>query len=513
MKSEEISNRRIAKNTAYLYGRMFLGLLVALYTCRVVLQVLGVVDYGINSVVGGFVIMFAFLNNTLSSSLQRFYNYESVTNGDEGFCQVYNTGLLIHCMVALILLIVLETFGFWYVNNIMVIPKDRLFAANIVYQSSIISMMLVILQIPYSGAIMAKERMNYFAGVGIFDIVTRLLFVFLLPYMPIDKLIAYAGFSLLISVLNFLLYYIYCKKEFLEMKLRKVKEKSLYKSILSFSGWNLLGTLAFMMKSQGVNMMLNYCFGPIINAARSIAYQINSAIGNFSSNIVIAFRPQLVNSYAVRNYERTRYLMFMESKSCFLLISALIVPFIFEVDLILSLWLGKDIVPNYTASFTVLILIDNLINTLNTPCTQVVHAVGKLRNYQIVSSIINFILLPVCWILLKIGLDATTVYIAMIIISIIHQSACVIITNNVFNFGIRLYIKQVVFPCISSLLLLITIPFIIFILLPESLYRLLLILFFDLLMACIVGYFIMLGKEEKELVKQIIRSKNIISKR
>lgn len=499
-------NKRIARNTAYLYFRMFFGLIVSLYTCRVVLEVLGIVDYGINSVVGGFVLMFGFLNNTLSSSMQRFYNYEGVKNEEHGFRQVYNAGLVIHIIIAILFFIFLETFGLWYVNNIMVIPKDRLLAGNIVYQSSVASMILIIMQIPYSGAVMAKERMDYFASVGIFDIVSRLLFVFTLPYIPIDKLISSATFSLLISIMNFLFYFIYCKRKFVEIKIETIKSKLLYRNILSFSGWNLIGSLAFLMKSQGLNMMLNYFFGPIINAARSIAYQINTAVGNFSNNIVVAFRPQLVNSYAEKNYARTRSLMFLETKACFLLIAVLITPFILEIDLILSLWLG-DNVPDYTARFAILILIDSLINTLNTPCTQVVHAVGIMKFYQITSSCVNFMLLPISWFLLKIGFDATSVYYAMIVVSITHQTACIMITNKIFYFGIMSYLKDVLFPCIISIILLMVFSCLIVMVMPDSFIRFVIIGLLDLLIASFIGYYIMLNNRERQTVKQVIISK------
>ena len=220
-------NKRIFKNTMFLYLRMFFGLIVSLYTCRVILEVLGVVDYGISSVVGGFVLMFGFLNNTLSSSLQRFYNSEDIK--ENGFQIIYNVGLVIHIVIAVVLFILLETFGLWYVNNIMVVPENRLFATNIVYQSSVLSMVLILLQIPYSGAIMAKERMDYFAWVGIFDVISRLLFVFVLPYMPIDKLLSYAGFFFFFSIINFILYFVYCRRNFNEIKLYRVREKHYYK--------------------------------------------------------------------------------------------------------------------------------------------------------------------------------------------------------------------------------------------------------------------------------------------
>ncbi len=494
-------NKRIFKNTMFLYLRMFFGLIVSLYTCRVILEVLGVVDYGISSVVGGFVLMFGFLNNTLSSSLQRFYNSEDIK--ENGFQIIYNVGLVIHIVIAVVLFILLETFGLWYVNNIMVVPENRLFATNIVYQSSVLSMVLILLQIPYSGAIMAKERMDYFAWVGIFDVISRLLFVFVLPYMPIDKLLSYAGFSLLISIINFILYFVYCRRNFNEIKLYRVRDKHYYKEILSFSGWNLLGTFAWMLKGQGLNMMLNVFFGPVINAARAIAYQINTAISNFSNYMVTAFRPQLVTSYAENDHKRTRKLMFIESKACVMLIALLVIPCIFEIDLVLHWWLG-DNVPQYTSIFAILILIDQLINTMNMPLTQVIHAVGKMKQYQMVSSSINLIMLPLGWYLLHIGLEPVYVYIGMIAVSVIHQIACIIVTNKIFYFGLKNYLCKIVLPSFELIFLLSFIPYFLSEVMSDSAFRLVLIVMYDILAAFFAGYYLMLNASEKIYVRNVL---------
>lgn len=427
------NNKRIAKNTIFLYVRMLFVLFVSLYTSRVVLSTLGVDNYGIYNVVAGFVSMFGFLNVTLSSSMQRFYNFESSVEGKNGYLKVYSTGLIIHLIVAVLLVILLETFGLWYLNNIMVVPEERLTAANFVYQASILSMVFVVLQIPYSGAIMADERMDFYAIVSIIDVLLKLIAVIALPKLPYDKLITYGCLMLAITIFDTGLYFIYAKRKVLDIKVRISLEKSLFKSILFFSGWNLLGTFAFLLKGQGVNILLNAFFGTIINAARGIAYQVNSAISGFSANLSTAFRPQIVSSYALNDFPRTRKLFFFESKVCFALLLTLMIPVIIEMKYLLHLWLG-DIVPECTEIFSILVLVDSLICSLNTPCTQVAFAVGNIKDYQIFSSVVNVCLLPVCWIFLKLDYDSVSVFVVTILFSVINQIVCLIRVNKIFRF-------------------------------------------------------------------------------
>lgn len=504
--SNQLNNKRIAKNTAFLYVRMFFALIVSLYTSRVVLNELGVVDFGINSVVAGFVSMFSFLTATLSSSMQRFYNYEGQINGKEGFQKVYIAGVLIHIAMAILIFILLETFGIWYVNNILVIPADRLFAASILYQTSVVSIFLVILQTPYTGAILAQERMSFYAMVGILDVIFRLIFVIMLPYFSCDKLIMFAFFSLSVTVINTSLYVGYVRKNFSELKLTKVFDAHVLKSIMSFSTWNMIGTFAYMSKGQGINMLLNFFYGPVINAARSIAYQINTAISGFYYNISMAFRPQLVNAYADGKFERTRRLMFSESKICFVLIALLITPLIIEMNYILYLWLG-GIVPEFTSIFAILVLIDMLVNTLNTPCAQIVHAVGNIKQFQIATTIVNLGLLPVCWGLLQLGYDANFVFVATIVFSCVNQIVCLIYANKLFSFGLSLYIKEVIFPCMSLVCLLPILPYCVTLLIASSFIRMLIVCGLTLIVAAPICYFLVFDNREQAIFKNIIISK------
>ena len=485
---------------------MFFVLIVSLYTSRLVLNALGVVDYGIYNVVSGFVSLFAFLNATLSASVQRFYNYEGTLNGFKGFRSVYITSLIIHWGLSLVIFILLESVGLWYVNSVMVLPSERLFTSNVVFQTSVISLLIVFLQIPYLGALMAKQCMNFYAIVSIIDTLLKLLIVLLLPYIPHDKLLVYAFFTLSISILNFTLYYCYSKYKFKEISFKLEFNKPLFKQIIGFTGWNVIGTFAFMLKGQGINMLLNLFWGPVINAARGIAYQVSGAISGFSSNIAIAFRPQIVNTFAELEYDKARNLFLTESRVCFMLIATLITPVIIDIDYILHLWLG-DIIPSLTKSFVILVLIDTLICTLNTPCTQIVHATGQIRKYQIASTIVNILLLPTSWIFLKLGFNSIFVFILVIIFSVINQLVCILIANRIFPIGLNKYFIEVLVPCALYITILPIAPLIIFNNLEMTFFRLLCVGISTLLMALPLSYWLALTDSQRNVVSKFIISR------
>lgn len=506
MSDNSSNNQRIAKNTFFLYIRMFLVLGITLYTSRVILKVLGVEDFGIYNVVAGFVMMFGFLNSTLSTSMQRFYNYELGKNGECGISRVYTTGFWIHVVIAIVFLFLLESGGLWYINNIMVIPPDRLFASNFVFQSVVLSMVLVLLQIPYIGSILAYERMDFYAIMSIIDVVLKLIIVIVLPYLNQDKLIAYAVLLSMISVFNFVCYFVYAKNTSRGLRLEKRIDRTILNEMLSFSGWNLVGTFAYMFKGQGLNMVLNVFFGPIVNAARGISFQVNSAVTGFSNNIVTAFRPQLVNSYAKEDKHRVLQLFYTESKVCFGLMLLLSIPLILETNFILHKWLG-DTIPTDADIFTRLVLLDLLICVFNQPVVQVAFATGKIRRFQIANSIVNLSILPTSFILLKIGLPATSVFIATIVFSILNQTVCVYEVDRIYSIGIKDYLCNVVSPCVLVFALSFTMPFVFYHILVEGLYRFLIVGCADVVFTIPLIYFILFSKEEKAFVSILILSK------
>ncbi|MBR3744647.1 MAG: hypothetical protein IKN31_06015 [Bacteroidales bacterium] len=503
MQSNKSNNSKIARNTLFLYIRMVFVLIVGLYTSRVVLNVLGASDYGTFNVIAGFVSLFSFLNATFTASIQRFYNFEGGRNGEDGYSSVFSVGFRVHAVLAVVVFVLLESFGLWYVNNVMVLPEGRLFAANILFQCSVLSMLLVIMQVPFSGAIISKERMDYYAVVSIIDVVLKLVLVCSLPYLPFDKLIAYAVIQLLVNVVSFLLYFVYVRIKFSYLRLAKRVDKFLLKSMLSFSGWTLVGSFAFLFKGQGVNLLLNAFFGTIVNAARGVAYQINTAVMGFSSNIAMSFRPQMVSSYAEGDTNRAFNLFKAQSKICYTITLMLMVPVIFEMDYLLKLWLGNA-VPQYSNIFATLVLIDALICTLNAPVTQIVSAVGEIKSYQIYSALVNILLIPVCWLFLKKGYDAWIVFLLTIVFSILCQVACLLVMHKVFPFSYKEYVSKVVLPCVVMSVVVPIIPYLLTVYMTDSFWRLIIICISSLITTSGILYALFLNGEEKALVSNYV---------
>lgn len=445
MANQSIDNKRIAKNTAFLYVRMLFNLLVSLYTTRAILSALGVIDFGIYNVVAGFVGMFAFLNTSMTNGIQRFYNYSYGKEGADGLKRVYITSLQIQWVVALILLFLLETVGLWYVNNKMVVPLERMETVNYIYQFSVISLLFVVFNVPYNAAIIAHERLDYYAIVSIVETILKLVFALVIPYITTDRLFLYGAYMLGISILNFTFYYVYCKLKFKEINFQWCLDKGLFKSMISFTGWNMFGTFAFMLRSQGITVLLNSFFGVAVNAAQAIAAQVQSAILGFSNNVVVAFRPQMVQSYARGENNRVRSLFYSLSKISYLVLFMLALPVCLEVSTILQLWLGNGYA-EYTESFVVLVLANMVISCLHTPIVTIIHASGRIRLFQIVTSTIACSVIPISWILLKYGMPPLTVYWVCLVTQLLNQISCLWVLQGVFFFKISEYASKVVCP-------------------------------------------------------------------
>lgn len=497
------ANKRIVQNTLFLYVRMFLVLALTLYITRALLKMLGVMDYGIYNVVCGFVSMFAFLNICMSNAVQRFYNYEFGKNGEGAIQRVYVTTIIIQLILVGIILILTETLGLWYLYHKMVIPVERFYAAKWIYQFSIFSFVFIIMQVPYMGAIMAYEKMNFYALVSSIDVLLKLGIVTLLQYGDYDKLIFYGGLYAIISIVDFLLYFIYSKRHIRELRFKIAFHKDLFSPMLSFLGWNIFGTFAFMMKGQGLNVLLNAFFGPIVNAARGISYQISNALLSFSSNIYIAFKPQLVQAYSTNNYNHVRNMVFSMSKITYYLLYMMAVPVVLEIHYILTLWLDGNI-PKYTSVFTIVVIMNLLIDNFNTPLTQLIHATGKLRKYQLVSSAINILVLPIAWLFVRAGSSPLSVFWICLVISIINQCASLLVVNSIFHIGIRMYYIKVILPSFLVSITIPILPVIVWLNMESSFYRLLIVSIMSLISAIVFVYLLGINRKEKEIIKEMI---------
>ena len=489
---------------------MAIVMAINLYVTRVILNVLGVSDYGVYNVVCGFVSMFGFLNTSMANGIQRFYNFELGKNGEDAVAKVYNTALIIQFVLAVGIVILTETIGLWYVNTKMVISPERIIAANWIFQFSVLSLVFVIMQIPYSAAILAYEKMDYYAIVSIIDVLMKLSIVLILPHLSGDSLILYGLLMMAISILNFILYYVYCHKKFHRLRFERIFDKSLFKSMLGFSGWNLFGSFAYVVKGQGVNVLINSFFGTAVNAANGIATQISSAILTFAANIVLAFKPQLTQSYAMGDYSRAKNLMFSMSKIAYTLMCVIAIPIMVEMDYVLTLWLSSDI-PTYTHSFANLTIIATMIGILNTPITQMIHASGLMKKYQIATSIVICSILPISWLFLKLGYGATSVFVITIIIMVINQVVCLQVLHSIFKFSVTKYVKEVVVPCIIiTIIPLFAVSSISNAIGSSSIWNFIVVTIVNLLVVGILFYLTM-NSAEKQIVKSyIVKIKNKI---
>lgn len=496
-------NTTIAKNTLFLSLRMVFVLFVSLYTSRVFLNVLGVEDYGISNVVAGFVSMFSFLNISLANAIQRFYNAELGKNGSKGITKVYNTSLVIQGIIAFLVVALLESVGLWYLYEKMVIPSDRFEVAFWLYQFSTISAAVVIMQSHFTAAVMAYERMNTYAVISILEVILKLGFALALPYISIDRLLMYGAFYMVLSILTFLSYFIYSKKEFNELHFQRSYKKSMFKDMISFSGWNLCGTFACMIREQGLNMVLNIFFGPIVNAARGVAYQVSGALQGFVSNLSLAAKPQMVQSFATGDSSRTIKLMYTMSKLSFIFLFVLSVPVIFNIDYILHLWLG-NVVPDHAANFVILVIITNFMNNLNAPLSNVVYATGNMRNYEVTFSVINLLIIPISFIVLKLGAPAEMAFIVYLVMTVFVQIGCLLVIHTLTKISLSDYFMSLIVPIVIVACITLPLIYIINFYLQQKLIGIVIEYIVITLLSSVLFYYVVLDSTEKKFVNNII---------
>ena len=458
MQNHSENTKRIAKNTLMLYGRMLFSMVVSLYTSRVVLNTLGVVDYGIYGVVGGFVAMFSLISSSLSSAVSRFLTFELGRGDKDRLSKAFSTSLLIHIVLAVVVFIIAETVGVWFVNNKMTIPADRLYAANWVFQASILSFMFGLFSVPYNASIVSHERMSAFAYIGILDTTLKLLVVLFIAHCKwhFDKLIVYSLLLVAVSVSLQCIYLKYCRKHFEECRLRVSFDKEFWKEISAFAGWNFIGCTAGMLKDQGVNILLNLFVGPVLNAARGIATTVNGAVVSFVNNFMTALNPQITKSFAIKDYSYTFSLVERGSRFSFFIILVISMPIMLETDFVLTIWLGQY--PMHVVNFVRLVLLLSLSEVLSNTLITLQLATGNIRNYQIVvggTLLLNF---PLSYICLKIGLPPESTYIVAIFVSIICMLLRLYFLKGMAGLSPYNYLKNVVLRVLLVLVISFPIP-------------------------------------------------------
>lgn len=436
------SNSQIAKNTVMLYFRMAVTMLVQLYTSRLVLMALGFSDYGLYNVVGGIVILFGFMDGAMRGTTQRYITYELGKGNFESLRSVFSSSVQLHVLIAVLVIILSELVGSWLIYNEMQIPEGRLIDVLYVFQISILASVTNIIFVPYNAAIVAHERMSIFAYVSIAEVLVRLLLVYLLLLLDSNRLIAYAVMVFVSQLAFKLFYFFYCRKHFKEtIYTHRINKKQL-KEMCAFSGWNLWGNVAVALNTQGLNILLNMYFGPVVNAARGIAVQVQTNMYQFSGNFQTAVIPELTKSYAAGEHSKTLSLMYRASRFSFYLLYLVTLPVLLETDAILNLWL-KD-VPDNSVLFVRILLICQLIFAMEGPLSTVAYATGDIKKLNIVCGLIVLFALPVSWMILKMGAPAYSVFLIVLVLELVSFIARLQIVSESVNFSMSGYFVDVI---------------------------------------------------------------------
>ncbi|SOD11537.1 Na+-driven multidrug efflux pump [Fibrobacter sp. UWB16] len=504
MPEYKTSASQITKNALFLYCRQIIIMAVGLLTVRITLSILGIVDYGVNNVVAGTVSMFAFLSGSLASGSQRFFSFYIGSGEKDKLSDSFKGTFSIYVIFTLIIFVLQEIVGLWLLNNKLVIPPDRMFAAQCIFQMAILGSCASLMTAPYMASVIAHENMKVFAQVGIIEVVLKLLIVFLLYISPADKLITYGFLYMLINLGMMLFYQMYTFKKYDECRSSFLWRKDLIKELLSFNGWNCFGSFAWMMKNQGLSIMLNTFFGPIVNAAQQIGTQIRSISASFSQNFSMATKPQIIKSYAAKDYDRTLDLVFKTAKINFFLMYVITLPACFSLDYLLDLWLVD--VPQYAVVICQLLLIENLVETSSLPFAVVNQATGKIALYQFLIGVVGLLNIPFAYIACCNGCEPKIAFLIGVILQLCIAAIRIIFVQRVFPKSFFKIIGQIYIPCslivvisyfTSHLLWIPITSFMVFTI--ETLCQVLLVL--------LLSYFIGLNKNERVFCISLVKKK------
>lgn len=498
MSDKSKRSTRIAKNTGIMYFRMIFLMLITLYTSRVILEALGVEDYGVYNVVGGFVAMFSVLSKALTSASTRFINFEMGKGNFERLKKVFSTSLTIQLFLVVAIVIVCEAIGVWYVNNVMVIVPERLNAANWTFQFSVITFCSHLIVVPYNAAIIAHERMTAFAYVSLFEGTSKLAICFAVMVSPIDTLIFYAALICFLQITIQSIYIGYCCKKFEECKSKLCFNKQMISEMFGYAGWTFIGTSASILRNQGGNILINLFFGPVVNAARGVANQVLQAVSGFVTNFTLALDPQITQSYAKGDYDYLMKLVYIGSRMSYYMLLFLCLPIIINADFILHIWL-KD-VPNHAVVFTQLTLVFTMVESLSHTFIKAQQATGKVRNYQLVVGGLNLLNLPLSYFAYRLGaIEEAFLYIA-IVIAIVTLFARVIMLRTYVNLNVVDFSRNVLLKILVVTALAIVLPLLMSIYMPSSPQWVISNIIVSILMSSVTILFIGCSSSERQIV-------------
>lgn len=497
------NNKRIAKNTLMLYFRQILTMLVSLYTVRVVLDVLGVEDYGIYSVVGGIVSFFSFLSGTMASATQRFFSFALGQDDKERLKRTFSVNIIVYIGIAVLAMLLLETLGLWFVNDALQVPAARFEAAKWVFHFSVLTFFVTILRTPFMAIIIAHEDMHLYAYISIIEVTLKLLVVYLLVYWPGDKLEVYGALLVVVSVITSLVYILLCFKKYKECQLSTFYwDKVLFKEIIGFTGWTLFGQMTTVARNQAVVILLNQMFNPVVVAAKAISTNITSQINVFSNNFNVGLYPPIIKAYAAENKRGMFALIFNGSKITFFLMWVFALPMFLEMETILHIWLKNP--PPESVLFTRLALVEVLINSISLPLATAARAPGRMKVYELTLGVIQLLIFVVAWIVLKIGAPAYSVFVVAIVANLIMFIVRLVIVRGLIELPVGQYSRQVVLPVMGVVLLSAIPSLFVHFYLPKGLWYTCISVSLSVVFSTIAMYFVGLDKRWREKVRGVV---------
>ena len=495
----EQNNKRILKNTVYLYIRQFVIMALSFFTTRIVLEKLGASDYGVNNVVGGFVSMFTVLNSILQTGTRRFLALNLGKNDIELIKRTFSTAFFIHLIVGVVIVILLETIGIWFLNTHLNIDDNRIVAANWVFQLSVLCVFLNITQTPYTSAVTAHEQFNIYAIMSIFDVVAKIAVLFLLIFIPGDKLVIYAVLLSIVCIINIIIYRIYCIKNFSECTLSLKMDKRLFHEMIKFSGWSVIGNVFQITNSQGLSILLNIFFNTIVNAARGLAGTVTYTISTFVNGFIIAAEPQLIKYYGAGDKKHFEQLIFNITQYTLFLLSIIAVPVFMEMDYVLELWLGE--VPQYTSEFIKITVISSIVVNSYTMIDRGIMASGHIKQLALLGNTIPIIVLPLVYLVLKLGYSPIVTYIVNIVPQFLGFFATLWIIQKYAGFPAMTFFRKVILKTYLLIGLSCIIPYIVHYNMENGLVRFLIVCSLSLMSTITIMYTFALNKDTRMMVR------------
>ena len=501
----QVDNQRIAKNTLALYFRTFITMIVGLYTSRIMLQALGVDNYGINNVVGGIVSMSSLITGAISSTISRFITYALGEGDKQRMKVVFSTSITVMFLMSIIVVLILEVAGLWFLNYHANIPDGRMVATNWVLQLSIATLVINLISSPYNATIIAHEHMSIYAYMSIVDVSLKLGVCFAILAFDGDRLIFLSLLNVFISLGMRLFYSWYCQKHFDEAQYSfKYFDKSLLKEITQFSGWYVIANMVWVFNTQGINMLINVFFGVALNAARGVAMTVTGVINSFVNNFTVAFIPQITKSYASGERERLLFLVFKGTKFTWYLIFIFIIPFFWEADTILKLWLGEP--PEHSSIFLRFALFESWSMIISFALHNTILATGKLKRVQLRIAAYTSLVFPITWLSFTLGASAWFSYVVFIFFNTTAKAFTLSELKRIIDFPVISFLKDCVLPCSVVTIISFALPGALTFLMPQSLLRFLIIVPFAVIWTLLCEYCLGLDSTEKEWAKSFVKN-------